>query len=216
MTIRLGRQSSLPRMAPLAFLLLCGAVVAQPRGDSPNPENDSDTASDQIDSGTEANDGLLRVDVDLPKIEFNVSRGPGPSLPERVIVRGQAPPSAYRRRVDQAVQATWDAFNDANSDDQFDVHCDYEAHTGTRIPQYVCRPKFLDDAEHRAGAGFQLLDKNAGLGIQQIEAARSFYMQQRLEGELNGLAASDPALQEQLKNLDDQLEKYEEARHSQE
>jgi hypothetical protein len=56
------------------------------------------------------------------------------------------------------------------------------------------------------------LDKGGSLGLQQIEAARAFYLQRRLGDELRGLATSDPELQEQLENMDEQLQKYEESR----
>jgi hypothetical protein len=216
--MRERRSTRLPAVlgwGPLVFLLVSGAASPQLAEGSANPEDNTDPSSSEVHDSTQEENSSIRFD-ERPGIQFNVTRGTGPRLSEeQVIVRGQMSPSGSRRRVDAAVEETWGAFNEMNSDDQFDVHCRYEARTGTRIPQHVCRPQFLDDATSRGAAAMLQLDKGSSFGLQQVEAARAYYMQQRLEGELRGLATSDPAIREQLGTLDEQLERYEEARGSQ-
>jgi hypothetical protein len=69
--------------------------------------------------------------------------------PEEVIVRGQR--AADIRSAHEAARVrVYDVFNALNSDDAFDVHCQLEASTGTRMRQHICRPRFKDDISSAA------------------------------------------------------------------
>jgi hypothetical protein len=196
---------------PVALLLISGPASAVLGEDSASRLPDQ---SDEINEGEQNNNPSFRVEG-RPEIQFNVTRADGARPIEQVIVRGQRPLSAYRRRVELEVEETWEAFNEANSDDAFDVHCHYEAPTGTRILQQVCRPQFLDDAMSRAARAFRLLDGTISFGQQYEAMMEVYYRDEQLRSEMRNLAASEPALREQLAILDEQLERYEEARRNQ-
>jgi len=201
----LGRQliaSTALVLVTLAFGLASGLASAQP-GDA-NPTD----SSDSLDDGAQKN-GLWRV-----RLEHSVRHEYTPPNPlEEVTVRAPKPLSAHRRGVEAAEAQVWNTFNAVNGNDEFDVHCRYETPTGTRIPTYVCRPEFLDDATSRAArAMLAPVGMHSGIGLQQIEAGRAHYMERRLQDEIRGLATSHPELREHLEELDEALEKHEEAR----
>src|SRR5512138_939617 len=80
---------------------------------------------------------------------------PFPNLPDaagsvdEVIVRAK---TLQRLQVEvfRAEDAFYDAFNAANSDHQFDIHCEFRAYTGTHITQRVCRADFVAKLEAQA------------------------------------------------------------------
>lgn len=64
--------------------------------------------------------------------------------PEEVIVRGRRL-ADFRAELEAAQLRVYDLFNDLNSDDAFDVRCQTEDATGTRMRQQTCRPQFVDE-----------------------------------------------------------------------
>jgi hypothetical protein len=70
--------------------------------------------------------------------------------PEEVIVRGRRL-GELRFEIEQARIRAYDIFNEINSDDDFDVHCQDKSRSGTRMPQQVCRARFEDRISSRAG-----------------------------------------------------------------
>lgn len=73
-----------------------------------------------------------------------------PAVDDEIIVLGRSP-AEIRAQIKAAEQAVYDRFNDINSDDEFDIHCRQEAHTGSRILRRVCQPNFWRDAQAKAG-----------------------------------------------------------------
>lgn len=69
---------------------------------------------------------------------------------EEVIVRGRRI-AELRVEIEQARIRAYDIFNEINSDDDFDVRCQDESRSGTRMPQQVCRARFEDRISSRAG-----------------------------------------------------------------
>jgi hypothetical protein len=70
--------------------------------------------------------------------------------PEEVIVRGRRL-ADFRAELEAAQLRVYSLFNDLNSDDAFDVRCQTEDSTGTRLRQQNCRPQFVDDISTDAG-----------------------------------------------------------------
>src|SRR5690606_23636202 len=68
---------------------------------------------------------------------------------EEVIVRGRRL-SDFRSALEMARVRVYDLFNELNSDDAFDVRCEHETSTGTRMRQHICRPRFKDDISNAA------------------------------------------------------------------
>lgn len=196
------------RILALACFLASGLASAQPAAGNTADEN-VDTSSKPVDDNGEQG-GLWTV-----RLEVNIQHNYSPPMPlEEVTVRGRKPLSAQRRGIDAAEVDVWEAFNDANSDDRFDVTCRSEAPLGTRIPQQICRPSFLDDATSQAARAMLQLDKSGNVGLQQIEVGRAHYLERQLGSELRSLATSDPEVQEKADDYTEQLENYDEARRS--
>ena len=63
------------------------------------------------------------------------------SPPEEVVVRGRRV-GRLRFEVELAKQRAYDVFNEINSNDEFDVTCNAESRSGTRLPRQVCRARF--------------------------------------------------------------------------
>ena len=159
-------------------------------------------------SDTESSRGLWTL-----KLTHSVEREFAPPNPlEQVTVRGQAPLSVRRQRIDEAEVEFWDAFNDANSSSKFDVTCRMEAPLGTRIPHQVCRPQFLDDATSRAAGAMLQLDKSGSVGLQQVEFGQAHHFNRVMQEEVRGVATSDPEVQEKLDAYIERVESYDEAR----
>jgi hypothetical protein len=172
------------RTIPLACLVVPGIALAQSGeadGSGPSSERRSDVAEEAGPSS--APRVIIRHSV---QVEFNVAP---PKLVEEVTVRGQMPSSGHRRRAEAAVEQAWEAFNETNSDDAFNVRCGYEASTGTRIRQHVCRPQFWDDAASRAAQAVLQFDGSGSIGHQQSEAAQAHDLEVRLREELRDTPA---------------------------
>ncbi|HVZ36167.1 MAG TPA: hypothetical protein VG963_27255 [Polyangiaceae bacterium] len=118
-----------------------------------------------------------------------------PDVGDEVIVQGRNF-ATLRLEVQRAEQALYDRFNAINSNDDFDITCDYEVLTGSRIPRRVCRANFWRKAEanaaHEAVLGLQ---GSSSFGAQQFQA-QALYKQSQLAEEMRRLAATDPELQQ--------------------
>jgi hypothetical protein len=73
--------------------------------------------------------------------------------PEEVIVRGRRL-ADFRAELEAAQLRVYDLFNELNSDDAFDVRCQTEDATGTRLRQQTCRPRFVDDISSAAAVAW--------------------------------------------------------------
>jgi hypothetical protein len=72
---------------------------------------------------------------------------------EEIIVRGQRLED-FRVALEAARIRVYDVFNDLNSDDAFDVTCQVEGSTGTRMRQQTCRPQFKNEIAADAAAAW--------------------------------------------------------------
>jgi hypothetical protein len=72
---------------------------------------------------------------------------------EEIIVRGQRLED-FRVALEAARVRVYDVFNDLNSDDAFDVSCQVEGSTGTRMRQQTCRPQFKNEIAEDAAAAW--------------------------------------------------------------
>jgi hypothetical protein len=151
--------------------------------------------------------------------------------PEEVIVRGRRL-SDFRFALEAARVRVYDVFNDLNSDDAFDVRCQYEASTGTRMPQHICRPRFKDDISNAAARAYTstLKDRCPGgltqacifspyssQAIANAQAAESpcAVMQKRFAVEMARVVAEHPELQQAILDYEAVERAYDEARGGQ-
>jgi hypothetical protein len=114
---------------------------------------------------------------------------------DEVIVRGRTP-EALRFEIERAEELVFERFNAINSHDDFDIHCNYEIRTGTRIPQRVCAPVFLRKAQATAARDTLLSLQGSvfGGGSEQAQAAWASYRHAQLEDEMQRLVQEDEQL----------------------
>jgi hypothetical protein len=147
--------------------------------------------------------------------------------PEEVIVRGQRLPD-LRMQVESAKVRVYDLFNALNSDDAFDVSCDYEDSTGSRMRQHVCRPRFKTDIATDAARQWRhgLMSACGGvtqecifsegaqqaMSMAQAEESREAHMQRLFTQELARAVLESEEIREAILDFQDLERRYAEAR----
>ena len=120
---------------------------------------------------------------------------PPPDVGDEVVVQGRNF-GTLRLEIQRAEEALYARFNAINSKDEFDITCDREVLTGSKIPRRVCRANFWRTSEARAAHETVLgLQGSSSFGAQQFEA-QALYKQSLLAAELRRLAATDPELKQ--------------------
>jgi hypothetical protein len=151
--------------------------------------------------------------------------------PEEVIVRGRRL-ADFRAELAAAQIRVYELFNDLNSDDAFDVRCQTEDATGTRLRQQTCRPQFVDDISSDAAAAWvnglkdacppdwsmqQCIFNHPTAGSQAKSAAlgeegREPTMQKRFAAEMARVVRDHPEMQQALLDYEAVELAYDEAR----
>jgi hypothetical protein len=122
-------------------------------------------------------------------------------LVDEIIVHGRTPP-ALRVEIERAEDAVFERFNAITSNREFEIHCELEKATGTRIPQRVCAPNFLHQAQERAGRDVVLaLQGFSGAQTEEMYAGQASVEYKQLEGEMKKLASEDPQFFSALQHL---------------
>jgi hypothetical protein len=118
---------------------------------------------------------------------------PPPEVGDEVQVIGQNP-AELRSQIQRAEQVFYDRFNAINSRDEFDITCDYQVQTGSKMPRRVCQANFWAVAQAKAAhEGVLRQHGSANAGSAQFEGeARA--KQQELAEEMRRLVATDPEL----------------------
>ena len=150
------------------------------------------------------------------------------AVDDEVIVRGRKL-SDFRAELHAAMVHVYDVFNELNSDDIFDVHCQVEDSTGTHMREQTCRPQFKDDISSEAAqawvagirdaCGSQLSQdcifgdaasqgKSAALAVESTEQL----MQQRFALEMARVVAEHPEMQQAILDYEAVEHAYDEAR----
>ena len=120
---------------------------------------------------------------------------------DEIIVRGRTPP-ALRVEIERAENAVFERFNAIASNSEFEIHCQLQTETGTRIPQRVCAPDFLRQAQERSGRDVVLaLQGFSGAQSEQFYAGQSAVDYKRLAAEMHKLAGEDPEFFSALQHL---------------
>ena len=118
---------------------------------------------------------------------------PPPDIGDEVRVEGHHV-AVLRAEIQHAEQVLYDRFNAINSSDDFDITCDYQVQTGSKMPRRVCRAKFWGVAQARAAhEGVLRQQGTASAGSAQFEGeARG--KQEQLAAEMRRLVATDKEL----------------------
>lgn len=146
---------------------------------------------------------------------------------EELVVRGRRL-SDFRSALEIARVRVYDLFNDLNSDDAFDVHCQREASTGTRMRQQICRPQFKNDISNAAAKAWVYGIKEVcggltqdcifsdsaqqGMSRAQAEESREGAMQKLFEREFERVLLESPELQEAILDYEALERAHDEAR----
>lgn len=76
------------------------------------------------------------------------------SLPEEVEVIGQRQLFRLEEQLIEVEDAVYALYNELNTDDLYDVHCEWVEPLGTNMKHRVCRPGFIRAAEYSRGQEF--------------------------------------------------------------
>ena len=119
-----------------------------------------------------------------------------PDVGDEIVVEGRNF-AVLRLEIQRAEEALYDRFNAINSRDEFDISCDYEVLTGSKIPRRVCRANFWRTSEARAAHETVLGLQGSAFSFdaQQFEA-QALYKHSLLAAEMRRVAAADPELQQ--------------------
>lgn len=103
-------------------------------------------------------------------------------LPEEITITGQKLFRVLEKQIMDAEDHMYAMFNELNDDDQYDIHCHWEARLGTKIKHRECRPKFWDEAT--AAAGRELLTGTAAPPAAAVGAFHYPKLEQKLKAVL--------------------------------
>jgi hypothetical protein len=120
---------------------------------------------------------------------------------DEVVVTEQSP-KQLRVDLEKAENAFYDRFNALNSSDEFDIHCRKEVPTGRRVPERVCLPNYIRDAQSQSGKSQTRGNQGSALaGDPQASASVANAKRVQLDAEMQNLARENADLQEALTRL---------------
>jgi hypothetical protein len=149
--------------------------------------------------------------------------------PEEIVVRGRRL-EEFRLEVEKLRVRAYDIFNEINSTDDFDIRCESETRTGTRLERQVCVARFENRISSRASKDYMAAIKTnclggltqdcifdpavAGHGIVAAKGVEGEAPHQRalLNQELHRLARTDLRLGQAILDFYDASLEYEEER----
>lgn len=150
--------------------------------------------------------------------------------PEEIVVRGKRL-AEFRLEVQFARERAYAIFNEINSSDDFDITCDSEMRTGTRVGREVCVARFEGRISSHAARDWLasirwnckkgntgqdcMFDPDvAGYGLAAAQAVESEAPMQRdrLNAEIHRLARTDMRFGQAILDFYDASLKYEEER----
>ena len=116
-----------------------------------------------------------------------------PDVGDEIQVEGRSV-AALRAEIQRAEQVLYDRFNAINSRDEFDISCEYEVQTGSKMPRRVCRANFWRVSQARAAHEGVLRQQGTGGTSPSAFQAEALSKQQLLAAEMRRLVAEDPEL----------------------
>ena len=123
-----------------------------------------------------------------------------PDVGDEIRVEGHRA-AALRLEIQRAEQVLYDRFNAIDSRDEFDISCEYEVQTGSKMPRRVCHAAFWRVAQARAAhEGVLRQQGSAAFSPSQFQA-EALSQQQLLAAEMRRLVAEDPELGQAAFNL---------------
>ena len=118
---------------------------------------------------------------------------------DEITVYGERSIIVLQKELELAQVRMFDLFNTLNSDDEFDIECDYEQHLGSRRWHHVCTPKFATRQAAHQGAVF--LTRNKKTGQVQAVTHHNRRMDKKLWAEMAVLVNANPELRKAFEEL---------------
>lgn len=133
-----------------------------------------------------------------------------PEVPEEIeeiTVYGESNINILRRQFNLAQERMFELFNTLNSNDEFDIKCDYEQRLGSRRWHHVCTPKF--NTRPQAHAGGQYMVTYDGEDKPSIQSPRVRRLNRELWEEMARLVNENPQLRQSYIDLAEKKNAYE-------
>lgn len=118
---------------------------------------------------------------------------------EEVTVYGEKNMIRLRTEFELAQTNLFVVFNAINSNDEFDIECEYERRLGSYRRHHVCTPKFATRQPAHEGSGF--LVRNKQTGEVQAVTRRSIRLDRELWAEMKLLLQDNAELRQALLDL---------------
>ena len=131
---------------------------------------------------------------------------------EEIIVYGDKSIIQLRREFYRAEADFFAVFNSLNSNDEFDVRCEYVTFLGSRRKYRLCQPKFARKAEARATQ--EMLTSGAMLYTSHVNRKELKEMDELLWQEMSALILRNMELQKAFTDLSKAKQIYETERQS--
>jgi hypothetical protein len=113
---------------------------------------------------------------------------------EEITVIGQKSIMSLRYEVDRAADRMYKIYNELNTDDDFDIHCLWNAPTGSRIKRKLCTPVYVKNLHARASQ-YALYDiGNSGITGIYIDYTQIAINDAKLRENMKRLILENPSL----------------------
>jgi hypothetical protein len=149
--------------------------------------------------------------VSSPHAAQAADGAPGAAPVDEIIVRGRGW-GGLRLQIQRAEEAVYERFNEINSDDLFDITCDWRNRPGSRVRQYACLSNSWREQEaNYAAATARVIGGELGANPAQALAEQR-RMQGKLRDEMRRLAVADEGLRAALLVLGEAYQTYNDLR----
>jgi hypothetical protein len=89
-----------------------------------------------------------------PAAASPLTAGPGETMEEVEIIGSRAQLRELRAEIVRLEDKFYKLYNELNTKDEYDVHCNLEKPTGTLLSYRVCKPEFVENATSEEAKGF--------------------------------------------------------------
>ena len=129
-----------------------------------------------------------------PATEPTFDSDAGEYILEDVTVIGQNSIGSLRYEVDFAADRMYEIYNELNTDDDFDIHCLWNAPTGSRIKRKLCTPVYVENLQAMA-TQYALYDMdNSGITGIYIDYTEIAIYDAKLRENMKRLILENPSL----------------------
>jgi hypothetical protein len=113
---------------------------------------------------------------------------------EDITVIGQNSIGSLRYEVDRAADRMYEVYNELNTHDDFDIHCQWNAPTGSRIKRKLCTPVYVKNLQAKA-TQYALYDMdNSGMTGLYIDYTEIAINDAKLRENMKRLILENPSL----------------------